>query len=338
MIMLGPKSLSLATSGVSISTPMDETCTFLSYNSTGLNSMKTMWIRDLIAVTNADFVSVQEHFKKTKSIEKFFSDEFPNSHSFIVPGHRDPGQELGRPKGGLAMLSNKGKNVRKCRVSTKSFRIQAQVLILPNTRLLWINCYMPVDPHTIMYNDEELLIVLREVENIMDTSDYDDVIWIGDFNWDRARNSGFAHILENFISRLCLKDVWDKFPVNYTHIHTDLKSVSTLDRIIVNERLLQCIEDAGVLHLGDNPSRHSPIMVKLNVGKIPSNIPAPVNKQRQPLCYKAEVEEIYEYIETLHSKLEQLQVPESLQCQDPNCKSAQHSQDKTITCWTFYSP
>ena len=273
MIMLGPKSLSLVTSGVSISTTlMNETCTFLSYNSTGLNTMKTMWIRDLIALTNADFVSVQEHFKKRKSIEKFFSDEFPNSHSFIVPGHR--GQELGRPKGGLAMLSNKGKNVRKCRVSTNSFRIQAQVLMLPNSRLLWINCYMPVDPHTIMYNDEELLIVLREAENIMDTSDYDDVIWIGDFNWDRARNSGFAHILENFVSRSCLKDVWDKFPVNYTHIHTDLKSVSTLDRIIVNESLLQCIEDAGVLHLGDNPSRHSPIMVKLNVGKRPRNIPA----------------------------------------------------------------
>ena len=94
--MLGPKSPSQDTRGVN--TPMDETCTFLSYNSTGLNTVKTKWIRDLIDVTKSDFISVQEHFKKTKSIEKFFSDEFPNSSSFIVPGHRDPGQELGRAK------------------------------------------------------------------------------------------------------------------------------------------------------------------------------------------------------------------------------------------------
>ena len=60
------------------------TCTFVSYNSTGMNSVKTKWIRDLINVTNADFISVQEHFKMTKSLEKYFCDEFPNNSSFVV--------------------------------------------------------------------------------------------------------------------------------------------------------------------------------------------------------------------------------------------------------------
>ena len=167
----------------------------------------TKWIRDLINVTNADFISVQEHFKMTKSLEKYFCDEFPNNSSFVVPGHREPGQEQGRAKGGLAMLSNKTKNVKKTRIKTESFRIQAQVLVLPKTRLLWINTYMPVDPKTIMYDKEDLVNVLMEVEKVMDTADYDDVVWAGDFNWDRVRNTGFTQILEDFGSRLCLKDV-----------------------------------------------------------------------------------------------------------------------------------
>ena len=203
-------------------------CTFASYNSTGMNSVKTNWIRDFINVTNADFISVQEHFKKRKSIEKYFSDKFPNSSSFVIPAFREPGQEYGRAKGGLAMLSNKSKSVRKKRIKTDSFRIQ--VITLPKTKLLWINTYIPVEPQTIMYDKEDLTNVLLEVEKVM----------------DRGRNTGFAQILENFVSKICLKDVWEKYPVNYTHIHTDLKSTSTLDRIMVNERLLSYIVDAGV--------------------------------------------------------------------------------------------
>ena len=54
---------------------MDSVTTFLSYNSTGLNSVKTRWIRDIINVTNSDFITLQEHFKKTKNIDKYFADE-----------------------------------------------------------------------------------------------------------------------------------------------------------------------------------------------------------------------------------------------------------------------
>ena len=63
--------------------------------------------------------------------------------------------------------------------------------------------------------------------------------------------------------------------VNYTHIHVDLHSTSTLDHFICNEGLLPYIIDAGVLHLGDNLSRHSPIMLRLNTGNIPMK-PVPV--------------------------------------------------------------
>ena len=86
---------------------------------------------------------------------------------------------------------------------------------------------MPTDPQTIVYDNQELFTVLTELERIMDTAEYDDVTWMGDLNWDKSRNSGFAHVMDTFVDKLGLKDVWDTFPVNYTHIHTDFKSTST---------------------------------------------------------------------------------------------------------------
>ena len=187
---------------------------------------------------------------------------------------------------------------------------------------------MPTDPQTIHYDNEELVEVLNEVEKIMDTAEYDDVAWMGDLNWDRNRNSGFAQTMETFIARLNLCDVWENFPVNYTHIHTDYKSVSTIDRILVNERLLQFIVEAGVVHLADNPSRHSPIMMKLEVGNIPPNVQSKLKLPRHPAWYKASEENIEDYTGTLDIKLRALQVPASLNCQNPNCKRKEHSKER----------
>ena len=63
--------------------------------------------------------------------------------------------------------------------------------------------------------------------------------------------------------------VWEKFPINYTHIHTGYPSNATLDHFMVDKELLKYISDAGALHLGDNLSRQSTIIIKLNVGDIP---------------------------------------------------------------------
>ena len=90
------------------------------------------------------------------------------------------------------MLSGKSKSVSKKRIKTESFRLQAQVLNFPRTRLLWINCYMPTDPQTIVYDITEMFSLLAELEKIVDTADYDDVIWIGVMNSDKSRQFGFA--------------------------------------------------------------------------------------------------------------------------------------------------
>ena len=307
---------------------MDTNCTFLSYNPTGFNSVKSKWIKDLIDVTSADFISIQEHFRKSKTIENYFSQEFPNQSGYILPGYRESGTITGRPKGGLAMLSNNNIKVKKTRITTNSFRVQAQVLNLPNTKLLWINSYLPNDPLTEVFDSTELTEVLSEISKILESTVFDDVVWIGDLNWDKTRNSGFSNIMNNFISDKNLMDVWDKFPVDFTHIHTDLKSTSILDRILVNERLLNIITDAGVLHIGDNSSRHAPIFFKFDAGNIPPNKITREKILRKPNWNKADKAQIDEYTETLYFTIEGIKSPCDINCKDVNCTINSHSETR----------
>ena len=105
--------------------------TFMSYNSTGLSSVKCNWICDICDEFNVDYLTIQEHFKKTKSIYKYFHDNSKGYNSYVIPGYRPPGQDSGRCKAGLAQLSKKAYSVKKDRVTSKGFRIQAQILNMP---------------------------------------------------------------------------------------------------------------------------------------------------------------------------------------------------------------
>ena len=302
---------------------------FLSYNSTGLSDAKIKWINDLLMTTNASFIELQEHYRKSKTIDDLFMKNFPTNKCNVKPGFRADGQLHGRPKGGLAQLINKKLSMKIKNINIDNFRIQAQVLEFPTSKLLWLNAYFPTDSQLVNFDDAELLNTLKDIEKVMDDTEYDDVILGGDLNWDNRRDSGFSQVMRDFTSRIGLKSVWEKFQVGYTHIHTDLKSTSILDNFLVNERLLDLIEDAGVIHLGDNLSRHSPIMIKLKIGAIPLKPDRREEpKARRPAWYKATTEDIDEYTEVLDEHLGNLMYPESLFCTDVHCTDQQHRQDR----------
>ena len=96
-------------------------------------------------MTKTDFLGIQEHFKSTISVDKFFKEQFPDMFSFAMPAVRSGNQDSGRAKGGLTQLSNKSLKLKSERIKTEHFRIQAQILIFPTTRILWINIYLPND-------------------------------------------------------------------------------------------------------------------------------------------------------------------------------------------------
>ena len=88
------------------------TLNFMSYNSTGLDTPKIIWIQDLIRTCKIDHFQIQEHFKSSKAADKIFKNSFDNSDSYTIPAYREKFQESGRGKGGLAQISARCSNVK----------------------------------------------------------------------------------------------------------------------------------------------------------------------------------------------------------------------------------
>ena len=89
----------------------------------------------------------------------------------------------------------------------------------PGSKLLWLNTYFPTDPQIVNFDDTELRGTLRDIEKIMDDTEYDDVILGGDLNWDSSRDSGFSQTMRQFVIRIGLKSVWEKYPIG-SHTYT----------------------------------------------------------------------------------------------------------------------
>ena len=60
----------------------------------------------------------------------------------------------------FSQLAKKVLKINNTRIKTSSFRIKAQILYFPTTRLLWINTYFPNNPITSILFDKELTEVL----------------------------------------------------------------------------------------------------------------------------------------------------------------------------------
>ena len=304
------------------------TVNFLSYNSTGLSGNKCQFIKNICDNHKVTYISIQEHFKWHKTTSKYFSDKFDKHNSYVIPAYRPKCQDSGRAKAGLAQLSMKSVNVNKERIVTKNWRIQAQVLNFPTTRLLWINTYLPTDPHTADFDEGELLQVLSEIESIMDKTIFHDVVLNGDLNWDMIRKSGFSLLLAEFVEKLGRFSLRHHHPVDYTHVHTDGVSRAVLDHFLVNERLLPLVVECSVLHSGDNLSRHSPILLKLNVGDIPTKQRSSSWLPKKPAWSKASMVDILNYKLDMQDRLLSLAVPGTLHCRDPHCSDPAHSSER----------
>ena len=94
------------------------TVNFLSYNSTGLSAAKCKFIQDICDNHNVSYLSVQEHFKWSKTTSKYFNDNFDNFNCYVIPAYRSKCQDSGRAKAGLAQLSLTNIDVKKDRRSS----------------------------------------------------------------------------------------------------------------------------------------------------------------------------------------------------------------------------
>ena len=111
-------------------------------------------------------------------------------------------------------------------------------------------------------------------------------------------------------------------------MHTDFTSTSTLDHFLVSERLVPLVESCQVLHSGINLSRHSPILLKLKVGEIPSKQKVNFKQQKKPAWHKATEDCMARYKLDMHDRLLSRPVPEVMGCVDPHCGDPAHSEGR----------
>ena len=168
----------------------------------------------------------------------------------------------------MAQLATRQLEVGRARVGTSSPRLQAQILTFPTCNILWINGYMPCDPQLQSFDDTDLVSTLSEVESLVTTHTTCEVVWASDMNWDTSRDNHFTRTVAAALQRIGLTSVWEGREIDYTHIHTDGVSTSTIDHFLVSRGLLKLVEECGPVHQGDNLSRHSPILLSLRLGEM----------------------------------------------------------------------
>ena len=255
-----------------------------SYNSTGFGIGVQQFISTLALFSN--IICLQEHFlldnkdkkySNTAKIRKAFSSKYD---MFVVPASKENKQvSKGRGRGGLATLWDKSLTKYVSQIKCSNFRLQATKFSFPSGSFLLLNTYFPCDPQQANFNENELLNVLVEMKNIMEQEKCVFNLVLGDLNCHFLRQSGFTKIIENFFQDLNFKVFWENpdqdenhliHQVDFTNYQTrnGQTSTSVIDHFVGNERVYNCIVEAGVIHSGENPSSHSPIFAKLQFGNI----------------------------------------------------------------------
>ena len=215
-------------------------------------------------------------------------------------------------------------------VSPGFWRVQAARISFKSSNILLINTYFPTDPQRENQDESDLLETLGYVKKVVEQNACDGLLWAGDLNSDFSRNSSHTAAVQAVLHELGLHQGWDRFDIDYTAAHDMLGQTftSTLDHFIWSPSLDKSVLDAGVLHLPDNKSDHSPIYCKISFSSIQQTFSVPKTSQAKPSWKRANLEQKSEYRDKLSARLSLVSLPYSvLQCRHVHCKDSQHLKD-----------
>ena len=179
------------------------------------------------------------------------------------------------------------------------------------------------------FHEIQLLILFAEIKRIVDECEFDHMILGGDFNADFNRNSKFVSMVKDFIEKIDLERSWSLFPADFTHV-SEIESktyTSLIDHFFWNNNLSESVVDAGVIHVPENMSDHSPIFCKIKLSLINAVMEKKSHglKNTIPKWNKANEEQKENYNIILSRKLEQINLSmECLNCRDVHCKAPHH--------------
>ena len=213
------------------------------------------------------------------------------------------------------------------RIKCENYRLQATKFNFPNTELLILNTYFPCDPRTSNFNDAELLRLLSDTQAIIQQAISTNVWVAGDLNYDFSRNTTFSTLVHDYFEEIGLKFLWENYDQynriskpSYTYLsHANGTPVSsTIDHFAFNPRLLPLISEAGPMHSGENPSNHSAIYAKLDIGDVDTSEEIITVTKHVDWSGATEGAKI-EYEARLTEQLLQVYVPGCVMCTDVHC-------------------
>ena len=173
----------------------------------------------------------------------------------------------GRPKNGMFIAVPKEIKENVMDVSPDQWRTQAILVNTVNCKILVINSYFPTDPKTHDFDAADLLSTLATINDVLNTNNFDHIVWAGDLNADFRRNNNFTQVIDQFIEKMNLFKSWDKYHIDFTHTteNNERTFLSILDHFCWSADIENNIVDAGVLYLPQNMSDHSPIFCILKI-------------------------------------------------------------------------
>ena len=208
-------------------------------------------------------------------------------------------------------------------------RIQSILIDTKYDKTLLINTYFPQDPKCDDFDETDLLTTLSDIKEVMVNCEFNRLIWTGDINADFKRNTRFVKVVEEFITNLDLHKSCDVHQIDFTHSAeiNDVVHMSTIDHFFWNSASNSSIIDAGVLHLIDNLSDHSPVFCKIKTQLAQKITSSPSLKQQSTTpCWKKATEvQKQEYHNNVNKLLQELRIPTCVAtCKDPHCKNDTH--------------
>ena len=161
--------------------------TFTSYNCKNFGEDKYKIVENMI--DSSTFVLLQEHWQYEKQFIEKIKGIKTNIDCVVSSPMNENITNLGRGKGGVAII---WKNNIKCKienVSCSSKRLCAIKIILDDFKFILFNVYMPTDPGNGNYDITEYKDVLQEISVILSNSDTNVFILGGDWISDVSRNN-----------------------------------------------------------------------------------------------------------------------------------------------------
>ena len=251
---------------------------------------------------------------------------FPNHDMFITPAFKPDNRVCrGRAKGGLATLWHPSLTKYVSKLKCENFRLLGTKFSFPSGTLLIINTYFPCDPRKDDFDDTKVVGLLADITNLISSSDCHSVLIAGDLNCHFVRNTRFTNLVKNHFEDMNMTIFWEAYSTNiqaidYTHmfVSENSSSFSTIDHFVSNNQVLNAVTEAGVLHNAQNTSNHSPIFVKIYVGHLQVNTEKSKSSPRTSWA-KASEEAKIKFRDTLTTKLDSLQHPNCLDCNNLHC-------------------